>query len=357
MNIGFFVTSHGFGHAARVCAIIDKLSENPKYKFFIFTQVPKWFFENSLRCNFEYHSIKTDVGLMQTDPFHEDMTLTIDALEDYFPFRQELISHSEELLREHEVDLIICDISPLGIILSKKMNLVSILIENFTWDWIYSFYEEQYPKINKFIEYLSEIYDSATYHISCTPNCSTRLKSFIVDPVFREVRDHNKQIRKELGWRSGEKLILISMGGIPIEKFNSNVSSPMDGYKFIIPINKISRIQRTDRFIYLPHNHGFYHPDLVNLSELIVGKVGYSTISEVYALQKPFIYLGRKNFPESPILEKFIQQNMLAISSSQEELFSEEWFTKIEALLATKKSPRVVENGAMQIAKIIENII
>ena len=355
MNLGFFVTSHGFGHAARVCAIIEKLSENPHYKFFIFTQVPKWFFENSLRIQFDYHSIKTDVGLIQTDPFFEDMHLTIDELDRFFPFRPELIKNTEKLIRQLEIDLIISDISPLGIYISNKLNLVSILIENFTWDWIYSFYKDQYPKIEKFIGYLSEIYNSASLHITCKPNCSTHPQSFSVDPVFREVRDCDKQIRKEFGCLNDEAIILISMGGIPIEKFDSLITPKINGYKFIIPINKITSIHHTDHFIYLPHNHGFYHPDLVNLSDLIVGKVGYSTISEVYALQKPFLYLGRKNFPESPILENFIQQNMTAMTTSHEELFTKGWFSKIDLLLSTITGSRIIENGANQIAKIIEN--
>lgn len=75
----------------------------------------------------------------------------------------------------------------------------------------------------------------------------------------------------------------------------------------------------------------------------------------VYALQKPFLYLGRKNFPESPILENFIQQNMTAMTTSHEELFTKGWFSKIDLLLSTITGSRIIENGANQIAKIIEN--
>lgn len=353
MNIGFFVTSHGFGHAARVCAVIEKLSKNPNFKFYLFTQVPKWFFENSLISEFEYFDVKTDVGLIQFDPFNEDPLSTLQELDRYYPFKSDLIQQVETLLKIKNISLIVSDISPLGIFLADKLRINSILIENFTWDWIYSFYTQQFPKFKKYIKFLSSIYKTATIHISCKPFCEFHTNSFIVNPVFREVRDHKKSIRHKLGCIGNEKLILISMGGIPIEKISPTIPSGLDGYKFIIPINKIYQGQFTDQFIYLPHNHGFYHPDLVNSSDLVVGKVGYSTLAEVYSLQKPFIYIGRKSFPESSILEKFIQENMVSCVSKYEEFFTQDWFERIDDLLSREKNNLEIDNGADQIARII----
>lgn len=86
MNIGFFVSSHGFGHAARASAVMQKLWEQKPGNFYIYTSTPEWFFHNSLRFPFEYIRVQTDVGLVQSTPFEEDIEKTITSLQEFLPF-------------------------------------------------------------------------------------------------------------------------------------------------------------------------------------------------------------------------------------------------------------------------------
>ena len=69
-KIGCFITSHGYGHAARTCAVLNALSHlRPDLSVLIFTEVPEWFFHESLEVPFEFNSCKTDVGLFQKSVF------------------------------------------------------------------------------------------------------------------------------------------------------------------------------------------------------------------------------------------------------------------------------------------------
>lgn len=66
MRITYFVTPHGFGHAARAAAVMVALQEiDPAIQFDIFTQVPRWFFQDSLVRNEHYYDVRTDVGVVQ----------------------------------------------------------------------------------------------------------------------------------------------------------------------------------------------------------------------------------------------------------------------------------------------------
>ena len=56
MRIAYFVTPHGFGHAARAAAVMVALQEiDPAIQFDIFTQVPRWFFQDSLVRDVHYY--------------------------------------------------------------------------------------------------------------------------------------------------------------------------------------------------------------------------------------------------------------------------------------------------------------
>ena len=137
-RIAYFITPHGFGHAARSAAIMEAVSKIvPSISFHIFSTVPRWFFDDSLPCRFEYHEFLTDIGLIQKTPFSHDLKETIDALDQFIPFDSALISNTAGLLKQLACRMVICDISPLGIAIAVKAGLPSVLIENFTWDWIY----------------------------------------------------------------------------------------------------------------------------------------------------------------------------------------------------------------------------
>ena len=355
MNIGYFISSHGFGHAARACAVMEKLSVEQEVKFTIFSNTPKWFFDNSLNFPFEYISSSTDVGLVQTNPFNEDLELTLSELKNFFPYPKKSLKILEQIVIQKNISLIICDISPLGLKIAEILKIPSILIENFTWDWIYESYVDQYPEFGFYISNLQKINNSATIHITCEPYCKIMENSIIVPPIFREQRSKKAEVKEQLGIEDNEKLILISMGGIPIEKIGRSNKDQFFDYKFVIPIGNLETRTLLNHVIYLPHNHKFFHPDLVNASDVVVGKVGYSTIAETYSLQKPFLFLGRKKFRESKVLEKYVRQNMISESIEFEDLFTNRFYDLIQKISLFREMKMQPENGATLVAKLIIN--
>ncbi len=80
--IAYFISPHGYGHASRACAVMEVLhARNSQLRFEIFTRVPAWFFESSLLFPFGYHSLASDVGLVQSSPLVEDLQATLASLE------------------------------------------------------------------------------------------------------------------------------------------------------------------------------------------------------------------------------------------------------------------------------------
>jgi UDP:flavonoid glycosyltransferase YjiC (YdhE family) len=165
-RIAYFISPHGFGHAARAAAVMEALSESdPGVRFEIFTSVPSWFFEDSVSTPFTYHRVVTDIGLVQKNAFQADLEDSLRALNDYFPLEPSLIKHLAETIRALKCDLIVCDIAPMGILIAKEAQIPSILVENFTWDWIYQQYTVDNEHIRRHIDYLQPIFNAVDYHI------------------------------------------------------------------------------------------------------------------------------------------------------------------------------------------------
>src|ERR1035437_1738709 len=84
ISIAYFISPHGFGHAARAAAIMAALHDlNQAVYFDIYTLVPAWFFQDSLGPYFAVHSLKTDIGLVQKSPLEEDLPATLQSLAEF----------------------------------------------------------------------------------------------------------------------------------------------------------------------------------------------------------------------------------------------------------------------------------
>lgn len=356
LTIAYFVTSHGFGHAARTCAVIAALQrKQADIRFEIFTQTPHWFFRDSLDGPFFYHEIQSDVGFVQADPLHEDLDATIRALNHYMPFRSKMTTSLASMVSALGCDMVISDISPLGLHIAKKLGIPSILIENFTWDWIYENYETQGPDLKRHAAYLKAVFESADYHIQSRPACAAKPCDLSTEPVSRIPKTSRETIRKKLGISNRQPMVLISMGGVPMNyRFLDRLQEKSD-ICFVVP-GAAETCPEADNLIPLGVHSPFFHPDLLNAADALVGKAGYSTLAEAYNIGVPFGYVSRGSFPESRKLASFIANRMPSRALTESGFETADWIHQIGRLLAMPNKAIGTVNGADQIADFLINL-
>jgi hypothetical protein len=359
LRIAYFISSHGFGHAARSAAVMHELHRQiPTCTFEIFTLVPEWFFTQSLPNDavIQYHPLLTDIGFVQQNPIEEDLGETVRQLDLLYPLRPELVTRVAAQLSALKVSVVVSDIAVVGIAAARLAGVPSVLIENFTWDWMYSSYLEREPKLRQFIDYLEPLFTQATHRIQAEPVCVLNNALKRVAPIARAVREPPLETRKALGISPESQTILISMGGIPMnyDFFDALAAAPL--YHFIVagasaPQGMASNITA------LPANSGIYHPDLVASSDAIVGKVGYSTVCEAYFGRTQFFFIPRPLFPESIVMERFVSEQLNGRAIEAEQFSNGSWVSKLPQLFLRVDPPGSVsvlpENGAVQAAREI----
>ena len=104
----------------------------------------------------------------------------------------------------------------------------------------------------------------------------------------------------------------------------------------------------------LPHHSPVYHPDLVRAADVVVGKLGYSTVAEAYAAGTRFAYLPRPAFRESAVLEQFVRENLPSTPLDPAEFDDGRWTRILDALLASPKAPPQPSTAAKDAATAIE---
>lgn len=351
--VAAFVTPHGFGHAARVCSVLQVLEKSDQdYHFLIFSIVPEWFFRASLSQSFSYHILLTDIGLVQKDPLQEDIPATLEKLDSFLPFQLEQYQSTITILEKAGCDLILADISPLGIFLGKKLGIPSLLVENFTWDWIYKGYEERYPAFKDYLDYLKNIYAETDFRIVAEPYCELNRADLVAKPISRLPKSSSDDTREKLGVAIDAKVVIVSMGGVESDYTQSKQLKKYQEYTFIIPGGS-DQLEKENNIIRLPFRSDFYHPDLIHASNVVISKIGYSTLAETFNSGKPYGYIPRESFRESEVLKNYIKVSMLSIEIEESEYRSGDWVEKLNLLFSLQQKDTPGKTGADQVADFI----
>ncbi len=358
IHIAAVISAHGFGHAARAAAVLESLrATSDSLHFDIFSETPEWFFAESLGSGFSFHAIPVDVGIVQRSPFEEDLPQTREKLEKMYLTGTQIPDQLAELFLRAECRLVLCDISPAGILAASNAGIPSVLVENFTWDWIYSGYFGQEPGLIAAAQRLQSIFAKADYHIQAEPICKPRRCDLASRPVARRPRNSRESTRKRLGVPADAKLVLITAGGIEqrYPALDALASAPAN-VQFVIPGGS-DDVLRAGNVTLLPHHSEFFHPDLVYASDAVLGKLGYSTIAEAYHAGIPFAFAPRENFRETDPLARFVRNQLGGIEVSYQDFASGNWIKILPELLACPRQERNCPNGADEIAGFVLHTI
>ncbi|MEM7582358.1 MAG: hypothetical protein AAF560_03180 [Acidobacteriota bacterium] len=355
-KIATFVSAHGFGHAARTCGVIEATRRaRPGTQFELFTTVPEWFFEQSLSEPTGYHQTSTDLGLVQQSSLVEDLRETLRQLEAWIPFRDQQLNELASAVDGLGCDRVLCDISPLGLAVAQRCGLPALLVENFTWDWIYRGYTDTEPAFSGIADYLSEVFDFADVRIQAEPFCRRADGALSCAPISRLPRRDRITVRRQLRIPLEARIVMLTMGGVEwdYEGIDAQLErlEDFDPETWLIVPGSTPKPRRVGQAVLLPHRSDFFHPDLIQASDAVIGKLGYSTIAEVTHAGVPFGYVPRPSFPESPPLEAWVREHLPHRRISADAFVAWGWLDEIEPLLSQPRSTALRDEGGGTVAQ------
>jgi len=358
-RLAYFVTPHGYGHAARAAAVLEALGRRlPGIEIEILTTVPDWFFATSLSVPHCVRSLSTDVGLVQNGPFHADLDATVAALDRFWSDLPHAVDRLVATWGTRAPHVVVSDISPLGLEVGHRLAVPSVLVENFTWDWIYQAYRDDAPALDGFAERSAQSTAHATLHIQCEPVCRPVAGAVRVAPLGRTARADRGDTRRALGLDPSDRrpLVLLTLGGMGWTERRPEVS---DDYLCVALGGVESDDGRTgvadsggsSSFLHLPDRSPIYVPDLVRAADVVIAKLGYSTVAECYRAGARLGYIGRPGFPESPVLEAFVRSNLPSLEVGRHDDAEFAWSSRVADLLALPAGAEREANGADEVVE------
>jgi hypothetical protein len=235
----------------------------------------------------------------------------------------------------------------------KAAQIPSLLVENFTWDWIYS---QMGPDsgLEPYITLLSGYYAKADFRIQTDPVCTRMPCDLHCAPMARRGITPPEKIRAEVA--AGERsMVLISMGGVALELPFLGDLQQHKGYLFVVAGQNREGLVGDNIRLLGPHSV-LHHPDLIQAADLLICKSGYSTIAECQQTATPICCVAREGFAESKVVEDYVSEQMNGTVIDETCFLSGNWLRNLGEMAARRRKP-LPFNGADQAAEFVLSIL
>jgi L-arabinokinase len=366
--IVFYISGHGFGHAARSIEVINAiLARRPETRIGVRTAAPRWLFDLTIKGKITFSTLETDTGVVQIDSLTLDEA---DTIRRAAAFHSDLVTRAASetrVLRELGAGLIIGDIPPLAFAVGASAGISSIAISNFTWDWVYA----DYPRVRLAPSLLPTIrgaYSKASMALRLPMSGGFESFSNVKDIPFvaRHATRTREEVCKVLKVPSDKPIVLASFGGYGLPSLETDSLSKFKKYTVVTTANlplgrarkEMPAAERKGSFISVNeeamYDAGVRYEDLVGAAEVVVTKPGYGIIAECIANDAAILYTSRGHFPEYEVLVEEMPKYTRAAFISHDDLFAGKWEGHLDKLLAQPKPKKKPEtNGADVAAEIL----
>jgi L-arabinokinase len=366
--IVFYVSGHGFGHAARSIEVINAiLAKRPETRIGVRTSAPRWLFDLTVKGKVTYSTLECDTGVVQVDALTLDEA---DSIRRAAAFHSDLVTRAASetrVLRELGAGLIIGDIPPLAFAVGASAGIPSVGLGNFTWDWIYA----DYPRVRLAPSLLPAIrtaYTRASMALRLPMSGGFENFSNVKDIPFiaRHAMKKRDEVCKLLKLPTDKPIVLVSFGGYGLPALETEALTKFKKYTVVntanVPLSRSRKeappVERKGAYLTVNeeamYDTGVRYEDLVGAAEAVVTKPGYGIISECIANDTAMLYTTRGHFPEYDVLVEEMPKYVRSAFISHDDLFAGKWESHIDKLLAQPKPKKVPEtNGADVAADIL----
>lgn len=362
--LGFYISGHGYGHASRQIEIINACARRiADARIFIRSSASRRLFDRTVRAPFELDDRPCDTGVVQIDSLRLDEAETIRRAAEFYRTLDDRARDEAALLSARGVRFIVSDAPPLGCAAAALAGIPSVVISNFTWDWIYEGYEggEGYEGDFGFVDAIRRAYRQAdaAWRLPMHGGFET-LKTILDVPfVARHARCSREHTRATLGLPLDRRLALSSFSvygadGIDFDRLDTTAH-----WDVVVTGNEHGTPTSAGvRFVHEPtlYAAGLRYEDLVAACDAVVTKPGYGIISECVANGTPIVYTSRGRFVEYDVLVREMPRYLRCAYLDQESLFAGRWKAALESALSAAPPPeRPRTDGAEVVAGMIAN--
>ena len=358
----FYVSGHGFGHASRQIEIINALPAD--IHVFVRTSSARWLFDRTVRRPFTYIYGETDTGVVQIDSLRLDERATIQRAAEFYRWLDTRARDEATLLAGHGARLVVSDAPPLACAAAALAQIPSVVISNFTWDWIYEGYGTELLSEPQLIPTIQEAYRAALAGWRLPMHGGFEPFASIVDLPFvaRHAAHDRRCVRQRLDLPTETPLVLASFGGYGLQDFDPRAIDCLDTYGVVVTTKEPGEQPSTPGLFIVAEREmyarGLRYEDLVAAVDVVATKPGYGIVSECIANDTAVLYTSRGHFVEYAVLVAEMPRYLRCQFIELDALLGGRWRAPLDALRDAPSPPeRPPTDGAAVASRMIQTAL
>jgi L-arabinokinase len=366
----FYISGHGFGHASRQIEVINAFGARRRdVAIVVRTSAPRWLFDRTVRVPITLMPGDCDTGVIQIDSLRLNEQLTIERADGFYRTLAERARQEAVLLDTHAARFVVSDAPPLGCAAAAAARVPSVVLTNFTWDWIYEGYEAQLASAPDLLPAIRTAYRQAEAAWRLPMHGGFATFDTIIDVPFiarhaRHALHGRDEVRRTLGLPLDRPLVLSSFGGYGVSGFDPAALDCLAAYGVVITHRDASDElkdapggvhQLSEARLY---GTGLRYEDLVAACDIVATKPGYGIVAECIANDTAVLYTSRGHFVEYDVLVNAMPKYLRCEFIEHADLFAGRWRVALDRVASSSPPPERPEtNGAEIIAEMIDRRI
>jgi hypothetical protein len=359
----FYISGHGFGHASREIEVINALTEpvpgRPAPDIVIRSSAARWIFDRNVRSPFTLIDEACDTGVVQIDSLRLDEQETIRQAAEFHRQLPTLVAREAALLQRHDARLVIADAPPLASAAARAAGVRSIVLSNFTWDWIYGGFAGVDAAAPDLMPALRQAYRAADEAWRLPLHGGFETFEAVIDVPFvaRHATHDRDHVRSRLHLPADAPIALASFGGYGVRDLDAAHLDCLDRWTVIVTGHRPSIPLPDDvRFIDERAIYGadLRYEDLVHAVDAVVTKPGFGIVAECLANNTPMLYTSRGPFREYGVMVAQMPRFLRCEYLDMESLLAGRWRDALDRL---HRRPAPPERPRTDGARVVANMI
>ncbi len=341
------ISVHGFGHVAQTAPILNRLHQHlPQLRITVRSTVAAEHLRSRIHAPFTHLQSSGDIGMVMSSALEVDIESSRAAYQEFHANWREQVAAEAATLKALQADMVFSNAGYLPLAGAQMAGIQNAALCSLNWADIY----RHYCGDDSITRQIRTAYLGADAFLRATPGMAMPdLSNLIpVSPLAAIGIDRRIELNHHLKLSKQEKLVLVSMGGIksrlPVENWPR-----IDGVRYLVQASWQARHPDAIVLESIPMNFS----DLLASSDALLCKPGYGSFVEAAGSGVPVLFVGRPDWPESPALIEWLQQNGACREISRNALELGEFAEILQETVSASRPEAYLPTGAEQVARWI----
>lgn len=338
------ISGHGFGHVAQTAPILNLLHQRmPQLRLTVRSAVPLAHLRSRIQVPFDHLPSEGDIGMVMSSALDVRVEDSRTAYRAFHADWDARVAEEARLLRDLGADMVLSNVGYLPLAGAQRAGIANAALCSLNWFDIY----RHYCGNDAIAAQIHACYANADAFLRATPGMAMEyLRNLVpVAPIAAVGHDRRDELNRRLKLSPGEKLVLVSLGGIagrlPIERWQR-----INGMHWLV--EQGWQVKHPDAIVIESLQMDF--SDVLASSDALICKPGYGSFAEAACGGKPVLYVSRADWPESPALITWLQQHDRCREVSRDDLERGNIEALLEGFLNAPRPEPVIPTGAEQVA-------